>query len=89
MVVIGFRKMEEQNKSQEALNKYFEDSDEVTAQHVLYNDFVKSYGQRILKFQMYILFQDGWGNCTGKAKCGSLGYHKKLKVPQPITPNNK
>lgn len=70
--------MKIEKEAAEILNRWFEPSQEVTAQHVLYNDFVSEYGGSLSKFVMYILFQQGWGNPTGKAECGSLGYHKKV-----------
>lgn len=73
---------EEAKKTQEALNKYFEESDTVTAQHVLYNEFNTSYKLGVTKFQMYVLFATGWGDPTGKAEDGSLGYHKKVKAKE-------
>ena len=65
--------------SKEALDKYFEDSTTVTAQHVLFNDFKAMYGGMVNKFQLYLLFGNAWGNHTGKDTDGSLGYHKKVK----------
>lgn len=74
--------MGEITKEQEALNKYFEDSENVTAQHVLYKNFVDQYGMIVNKFMMYVLFDTAWGNCTGKAEDGSAGYHKRVKLKE-------
>lgn len=71
--------MDSPTKEQEALNMYFEESDTVTAQDVLYTEFVEQYGMLVNKFMMYVLFGTAWGNCTGKAENGSAGYHKKVK----------
>jgi hypothetical protein len=71
---------EEPTKEQEALNKYFEDSETVTAQLVLYNEFNATYKLGVNKFQMYILFGQGRRQPTGKAEDGSLGYYKKVKA---------
>lgn len=72
-------KMNESQQVKKALDKYFEPSKNVTAQDVLYKQFVEQYGAIVSKFQMYICFATGWGNCTGKAENGSAGYHMKVK----------
>jgi hypothetical protein len=71
-------------KAMEALEKYFEPSEKVTAQHVLYNTFVKEYGALINKFSMYVMFQTAWGSPTGKDEKGDLGYHKKTIIAEVV-----
>lgn len=78
----------EQKQSEKALNIYFEASETVTAQHVLYNEFIALYPNMCSKFQMYTLFLQGWGNPTGKDTDGNLGYHKKLKPKVPLQGNS-
>lgn len=68
----------EESQAKQTLTRYFEPCETVTAQHVLYNEFVKKYGF-ISKFLMYVLFLTGWGQCTGKDSSGSAGYHMKLR----------
>lgn len=70
---------EEKSLVIQALEKYFEPSETVTAQHELYNQFDKKFGAVVNKYYMYLLFSEGWGNPTGKDSNGNLGYHMKLK----------
>lgn len=71
--------MSESEQIKQALDKYFEPNDTVTAQHTLYDQFVEQYGRVVTKFEMYICFGTGWGNCTGKDEKGSAGYHMRVK----------
>ena len=67
-----------QKELQDLLSNYFEPSETVTAQHILYENFVKEHGRLITKFQCYLTWHEAWGNPELKDEAGNLGY--KMKV---------
>lgn len=67
-----------QEKLRTALAKYFEPAEDVTAQHILYKQFVEEYGQIISKFDCYLSWVKAWGNPYLKDANGDLGF--KMKV---------
>lgn len=57
----------------------FEESETVTAKHILWNGFVEKTGCQIPKIFGYLVMDELFGQCTGKDSDGYAGYHKKLK----------
>jgi len=59
----------------------FEEAEEVTASHILFQEWTKHYQGNKVSF--YITLEKAFGRFHGYATCGSYGY--KLKVIPPST----
>jgi hypothetical protein len=77
----------EQQKCAEALARYFEESDEVKAAHLLYKD-PRTLRPDINKFQFYLIAMTARNGHDGKDANGDLGWAIKLKE-QPETAVSK
>lgn len=65
-------------KNFKPFNELFETSEQVTAKHKLFEQFVTVTGCQIPKIFIYIVMDDIFGNCTEKDEDGNLGYRLKL-----------
>ncbi len=58
----------------------FNESESVTAKHVLWEDFVKATGCQIPKIFGYLTMDEVFGQCTGKDSQGYAGYHLQCNL---------
>ena len=57
-----------------ALDKCFEKSDTCTPKHILAKQYLDYMGRDLPKVILYIIMDEVFGHCNGKAEDGSFGY---------------
>ena len=61
------------------LEECFSESEEVTACHIMYQQYKKYIGNRPLpKVIFYIILEEIYGRCNGQDEKGNNGYHLKF-----------
>ena len=64
-------------KMREALAGYFELSEELRPQSLLFEELVSTYGLMLNKIEVYLSFYVAWGS-PEEDPAGNLGYRKRL-----------
>lgn len=62
------------------LTECFEKSDLVTPKHILAKEYLDYIQKPLPKVILYIIMDEVFGICDGKAESGDLGYHLIFKV---------
>ena len=60
------------------LKDYFEESETVTAKHILFDQLLLSIRVPLPKVVFYILMDEMYGGTIGKDESGYVGYHLKF-----------
>lgn len=72
------------------VNQFFEKSDIVTPKHILAKAYIDHVEKPLPKVILYIIMDNLFGVCDGKATTGELGYHLKVKEkPAPAVVDEK
>lgn len=60
----------------------FQKSDQVTASHELFNQYIEYIQKPLPKPMFYIIMIDLFGQPSGKDQKGNAGYHLQFLIPQ-------
>jgi hypothetical protein len=61
-----------------SLEEVFEDTEEATAKHILFNEYLKKVNHQLPKVFFYIIMDEIYSNKIAKANDGNLGYKLKF-----------